>query len=200
MVDKEYWERTYEKKELSRIPWHSDDPPIRLKELIEKGDVKVGKALDLCSGAGTNSIFLAKKGFDVIGIDISEEAVKIAKERAKEDNVAEKCQFLSANVLEKEFPPTTFNFIIDRGCYHHMPQEEKPFLAQKVEESLKPMGMYLLYCFSDQNRGWEKGVPKSEIYDNFGNLLEIREIKEVVWEEPPGNIVYMYAVVMVKKG
>ncbi|NWG11350.1 class I SAM-dependent methyltransferase [Candidatus Bathyarchaeota archaeon] len=58
-----------------------------LVNLVEKGVIKKGKALDICCGAGTNTVYLAKKGFEVTGIDISSKAIEYATEKAKQANV-----------------------------------------------------------------------------------------------------------------
>lgn len=47
-----------------------------------------GRALDLACGAGRNALFLAKNGWDVVAIDGSAEAIRIAKQRAKRLGVA----------------------------------------------------------------------------------------------------------------
>ena len=48
------------------------------------GDLRPGKALDLGMGLGRNSIFLAQKGWDVTGIDLSEVAIAAAQQRARQ--------------------------------------------------------------------------------------------------------------------
>lgn len=198
MASVNYWEKIYKEKPLKEIPWHSDFPPKRLKKLVENNEIEIGKVLDVCSGAGTNSIYLAEEGFEVTGIDISEQAVKIAKERAEKKGVLERCKFYSKDVLKAELPLNSFNFIIDRGCYHHIPQKKKPEFVQKVHDSLKPGGKYLLYCFSDKNAPWKKNVSLNEIYTNFKGLFEIKEIKDKIWTEPSGKKIYLYQVLSVK--
>ncbi|NIV43965.1 methyltransferase domain-containing protein, partial [Candidatus Bathyarchaeota archaeon] len=54
---------------------------------MDSGRIRPCEALDLCCGAGTNPVFLAKKGFDVTALDISDKAVEYAKEKASEANV-----------------------------------------------------------------------------------------------------------------
>ena len=41
-----------------------------------------GSVLDLGCGPGWSSLFLARAGFDVVGVDISERMIEIARERA----------------------------------------------------------------------------------------------------------------------
>ena len=53
-----------------------DDPSTFLVENIDL--LPLGRALDVAMGSGRNSIYLARMGFQVEGIDISEEAVQTA--------------------------------------------------------------------------------------------------------------------------
>lgn len=46
-----------------------------------------GRALDVATGAGRNAIFLAEHGYDVEGVDLSAEALDVARERAAEAGV-----------------------------------------------------------------------------------------------------------------
>ena len=53
--------------------------------LIDNIDLlPVGRALDIAMGTGQNTIYLAKKGFEVEGVDISQEAISIASKSAEE--------------------------------------------------------------------------------------------------------------------
>ena len=59
----EDWDRVYRGYSLEDLPWDLGRPRKVLVELVEKGLIKKGKALDICCGSGTNAMYLAKKGF-----------------------------------------------------------------------------------------------------------------------------------------
>ena len=67
--DYEEWDEIYKKNPLEALPWELGRPRQALVGLVETGVIKKGKALDTCCGVGTNAIYLAKKGFQVVGID-----------------------------------------------------------------------------------------------------------------------------------
>jgi 2-polyprenyl-3-methyl-5-hydroxy-6-metoxy-1,4-benzoquinol methylase len=52
-----------------------------------------GRALDLACGQGLGSIWLARRGMDVTGVDISPVAIKQAHDLARQCGVADRCHF-----------------------------------------------------------------------------------------------------------
>ncbi len=56
-------------------------------QLVELTGVSSGRALDLCCGPGRHSVPLAKRGFDVTGVDLSQYLLDEAKERASKAEV-----------------------------------------------------------------------------------------------------------------
>jgi tellurite methyltransferase len=67
----------------------------------------MGRALDIAMGNGRNSVYLAEMGFEVEGIDISEEAVNSALESARKS-----CVNITAKVADLEG-----DFYIEEGAY-----------------------------------------------------------------------------------
>jgi cyclopropane fatty-acyl-phospholipid synthase-like methyltransferase len=97
-------------------------------------------------------------------------------------------------------PKEKYDFVFDRGCYHHIPQEDKPEFARMIYDTLKENGVYFLSCFSDKNPPWEKNVSKEEIRTNFSPYFTIEQIKDYKGiEGPTGRIIYFYLVYMKKK-
>jgi 2-polyprenyl-3-methyl-5-hydroxy-6-metoxy-1,4-benzoquinol methylase len=112
-------DRIYKNIPLEEIPWNIETPPDALVELVDSGKVKPCKTIDLGCGAGNYAIYLASRGFDVTGIDISPVAIKIAKENAKKKGV--KGNFLVANVLgDLDEVGETFDFAYDWELLHHI--------------------------------------------------------------------------------
>ena len=197
--EKNDWERIYKEQSLEEIPWHSEEPAEYLVDLVNHKKVKIGLALDVCSGAGTNAVYLAKRGFEVTGIDISQMATKHAERRAKEAGVSRRCTFFSGDVLRTKLPKNRFDFIFDRGCYHHISKEDKPKFVKIVSDSLKQGGKYFLACFSDKNPAWEKNVSQREIRDHFSNYFDIGNIRDFPATEKTGRKLHFYLVLMTKK-
>ena len=64
------------------LPWDSGTPEPMLIELVESRAIEPGRTLDVGCGTGTNAIYLAQHGFDVVGVDVSRIAVETARAKA----------------------------------------------------------------------------------------------------------------------
>ncbi|SMF39661.1 class I SAM-dependent methyltransferase [Pseudobacteriovorax antillogorgiicola] len=75
---KSYWERYYAEKKFV----DGKAPNSFLVDMLPR--LQKGKVLDVAMGEGSNACYLAQKGFEVKGFDISKTAVERAKSLAKE--------------------------------------------------------------------------------------------------------------------
>ena len=89
---------------------------------------------------------LAKKGFDVIGSDISETVIKRNKIIYK--NKYPNLEFVVDNILDSDFKDNYFDFIFDRGCFHVFSGEDRPKYYNQIKRILKQKGILFLKCFS----------------------------------------------------
>ena len=81
------WDVIYHRYQPESLPWELGKLRKVLVKFLDSGQVGPGKALDLCCGAGTNPIYIAKKGFKVTALDVSDKAIEYAKEQAFRANV-----------------------------------------------------------------------------------------------------------------
>jgi len=193
----EEWDRIYRRYPLEVLPWELGRPRKVLVELVEKGLIKKGRVLDICCGAGTNAIYLAKKGFQVTGIDISPKAIEIAKEKARQANA--KTQFRVQNFLNLPFKDEEFDFVFDMGCFHHVKVKDRGIFINGVHRVLKKGGSYFIFCFSDRNGPAWNHFTKEQIIQLFSNLFKIKNIEQVASVEGDGYTRYFYSVLMEKR-
>ena len=97
--------------------------------------------LDFGCGNGVHSIFPAKKGAEkVIGIDLSEKSLQLARERIKKEGMEDKVEFILMDCEKMDFPDNSFDVIFDGGTFSSLDVKNAfPELARV----LKPQG-YLL--------------------------------------------------------
>ena len=113
----------------------SKEPSAFLVSAIK--DVKPGKALDVATGQGRNAVYLATKGWDVTGFDISEEGLKTANENAAKAGVV--ITTLKARLEDFDYGTARWDLI----CFIYVPTEltvDSRFIA-RIRTALKPGGL-----------------------------------------------------------
>jgi len=132
------------------IPWNIETPPDVLVQLVESGEVKPCRTIDFGCGAGNYAIYLAGKGFDATGVDLSPTAIKMANENAQKKGVS--CHFLVADVLGDLNEVTeTFDFAYDWEMLHHLFPEKRGKYVENVYRILHPGEKYLSVCFNEMD-------------------------------------------------
>jgi 2-polyprenyl-3-methyl-5-hydroxy-6-metoxy-1,4-benzoquinol methylase len=173
------WDDIYLQFSLKEIPWHNQEPDVEFKKCIENERIKPKRVLDVGCGAGTDAIYLASKGCQVTAVDISEEAIRMAKERAFEAIV--KVDFIADDFMKMEFEGACFDFINDRGYFHHIEPPERENFAEKINQILKDVGYYYLRCWSDKEEESKRGpyrISQDEIRATFSQYFKIGEIND----------------------
>jgi SAM-dependent methyltransferase len=158
-------------------PWDTASPPAELEDLLERGLLKPCRALDIGCGTGGLVVYLAKRGFEVTGIDISIIAVRRARARAVRVEV--KASFIKmdftdvgqAQLLGK------FDLVTDVGCYHSLSQEDRKAYIESLNTVIKTGGLYLVWAFTKGFWG-PPGVDEYEIDRNLRQRFEIVERRE----------------------
>src|SRR5262249_18022782 len=75
------------------------------------------RSLDLGCGAGWTSHFLARAGYDVVGVDISETMIDMAEQRLERDGV--EARFVVADMEELDLEQQDFDGVVLFDCLHH---------------------------------------------------------------------------------
>lgn len=122
------------------VPWHRDEPDSFLVDVIKKRN-KPGRALDLGCGTGSYSVYLAKQGYEVTGLDMFPRALEMGKERAKKEGV--EVNWEQADLFTWQ-PPQKFDFILDSGCLHSLVGGDLAQYKKQIVSWLAPGGEYVL--------------------------------------------------------
>jgi len=174
-----FWDLAY----IFRPPWDTDEPPVQLTELIEQEKLKPCRVLDIGCGTGTNVVYLASRGFDAFGLDISRVAIRKAKSKAARDNV--NCRFYRLDFTDPRELASVglpkFELLMDNGCYHSLsPVERNRYPASLLRVSHVGTS-YLLWCFlrgSGPGFG-PPGVDRGEVEGRFSKNFRVLEQREL---------------------
>jgi ubiquinone/menaquinone biosynthesis C-methylase UbiE len=94
--------------------------------------------LDYCCGNGEVAVEMAQRGAKkVVGIDISEVAIRNARQLAETEGVGDICEFRVMDAENTEFADDTFDIIHEYGALHHL---ELRTAFRELARILKPDG------------------------------------------------------------
>lgn len=136
--------------------------------------INSGKVLDVGVGEGRNALFLAEKGFDVTGIDISKVAIEKFLKNAKNKNLSVEGHV--ADALEYD-PDTNYDVVICTGTIHYFPTARLEELMNKIKGHTKIGGINLLTAFTKSDEGFKE-------YPSFHFFKDEEELREIYrdWE------------------
>jgi len=169
-----------------RPGWDHGRPASDLKKAVEDGSLRPCRVVELGCGLGTDSIYLAGRGFDVTAIDIAPTALARAAQKAREARV--KVRWLLANVLA---PPKLepFELIYDRGCYHGVRRQSAAGYVESLRR-LSRAGTQVLILAGNANEARHYGPPRvreQEIRADFSPLFEFQWLRETHFDTSDPN-------------
>ncbi len=110
------------------------------------------------------SIWL-KQGCTVDAVDISEEAIQWAKDRAKEKGVM--LNFLLNNIFAMDIQVNSYDLIYDSGCFHHIAPHRRISYIQLLHKALVPGGHFALTCFIENGEFGGSTLSDWDVYRHF---------------------------------
>lgn len=189
---------------LLRNPW--------IEKVVEE---KIGKncaVLDIGCGGGFLTNYLAKKGHQVSGVDLSENSLNMART----SDTTQTVQYRRASAYELPFPDASFDVVAAMDLLEHV---EKPgCVIQEASRVLKKGGLFFFHTF---NRNWTsyliviKGVewcfsnhpPHMHVYPLFIKPEELKSmcaqhqlhVEEILGVLPDFKTVSFWKMVFTKK-
>lgn len=200
-------------QEFMGLPFYVDE-----RVLIPRGDtetlveevlrrvktIRAPRILDICTGSGAIAVSLARflEDSEIVGTDISEDALEVARENGRSLKVSQRIQWLRGDLYEALGDDTTpFDVIISNP----------PYIAPSVIEELEPnvrdyeprgaldggadgLAFYPVLVSGSICRlkangllafeiGWDQGAAVSELIRKTGSFLEPEVIKDLAGKD-----------------
>ena len=147
-------------------------------ETAINGRIAPCKAITLGCGTGRETIYLAKRGFEVIGVDFSSIAIKKARRSAKEAGI--EVQFIVDDLTDLKHVDGSYDLVTDFGALNDMSQKSRDSYMDNVLPLTHPSSHYLMFCF-------DKMLPTEEVKRRFENFFNL-EVLETRPEGFPGTL------------
>ena len=188
--DRERWDRRHAEEHATH------EPSGFLKEIFESDcwSIPAAKALDVAAGKGRNAIFLAERGFEVVGIDISPIALAEAQRCAKKRRLAIAWQ--EADLEQIELPPLGYDLVLN---FNYLQRS----LVPQIKNTLKPGGWVIFETYLIDQQA--VGGPKNRDYLLAHNeLLELfRDFRVLYYREgqfrPSGSHAFLAGLLAQKE-
>ena len=137
------WDASYREG----APWDIGRPQAAFVRVANGGGF-AGAVLDAGCGSGEHALLAASLGLPVLGVDVAETALAMAREKAAARGL--KADFATADALHLERLGRRFETVLDCGLFHTFNAEERPgYVASLRSVTERGATLYVL-CFSDQ--------------------------------------------------
>jgi SAM-dependent methyltransferase len=127
-------------------PWDIGGPQPAIVRLAA-GGAFTGPVLDAGCGTGENALHIAALGLPVLGVDIAETALAIARAAAHERHIA--TEFAAADAFTLDRLGRTFATVLDCGLFHTFDGQERPRYVASLAAVTQRAGTMYVLCFSD---------------------------------------------------
>lgn len=177
----EFWQERFEKKETG---WDRGSPSPQLLAWLDRGELQPCRIAVPGCGSGWEVVELAKRGFDVVGIDYTAAAVQ--KTRALVDAQGLKAEVIQADVLNYQ-PENKFDAVYEQTCLCAIHPEHWLAYSQQLVKWLKPEGsLWVMFMQMLRPAASEEGVIHGPPYHCDINAMRVLfSEKAWIWPKPP---------------
>lgn len=164
-------------------------PPEVVAEIEGDRPLHPGRALDLGCGTGTNALYLARRGWEVVGVDFAPLAIEAAGRKA---GPADAVTFVQGDVtrLSELGVQGPFDLVLDVGCFHSISSRGRDRYASEVAGLTHSGALLMLFGFGSR---WRRllvvpGFSRAEVVRRFGGAFDLERL--VPGTEPAGAAWY----------
>lgn len=127
-------------------PWDIGRPQPAIARLAAEGGF-AGAVLDAGCGTGEHALLVASLGLRVLGVDVAETALAMARQKAHDRGI--EVEFAEADALNLERLGRRFKTVLDCGLFHTFDDDERPRYVAGLASVTERDGTLHVLCFSD---------------------------------------------------
>ena len=127
-------------------PWDVGRPQPAVVRVAAAGGFS-GAVLDAGCGTGENALHVASQGPRVLGVDVAETALALARGKAADRGI--EVEFAAADALHLAGLGRTFDTVLDCGLFHTFAADERPDYVASLASVTEHGGTLYVLCFSD---------------------------------------------------
>ncbi len=127
-------------------PWDVGRPQPAIARIASAGGFS-GAVLDAGCGTGENALHIAALGLLVLGVDVAETALEIARTKADERGI--EAEFAAVDALQLERLGRKFDTVLDVGLFHTFDGDERPGYVASLASVTEHDGTLYVLSFSD---------------------------------------------------
>jgi SAM-dependent methyltransferase len=149
------------------------------------------RVLDLGCGSGNWAVALAKRGWDVTGIDFVPRALRRARRRADEEGVGVDLIEGDVTKLREAEVGADFPFLLDIGLFHdELSDEQRAQMGREVSAVAAPAATFLMMAWKPGRRGpLPRGASQEDIEAAYPDWEIVdQEPMEVSFKGVPGYV------------
>lgn len=145
----DFWDRAWKpvKTPYTQMP----DLPYIEKVPYRLNAAKCQQVLDLGCGSGWLSIFLGRAGINVLGVDIADQAINLARAWAEQEDLVH-VKFEVGDISSMNYKPGSFDAVVANSIFEHLPHDMADRTLSDLYKILKPGGL-LFACFDKVGGG-----------------------------------------------
>jgi SAM-dependent methyltransferase len=158
-------------------PWDSGKPSEELLRVLDAEKFAGSSVLEFGCGTGTNAIALAQRGYHVTASDVVEQAIKVAREKARA--AAVDVDFRVADTLKDDLGGP-YDILFDRGVYHCLRTVDLAKFQAFLRKTTR-IGSWWLSLAGNAKEDTDPGPPvvgEEEIRAELGPLFDIIKLHE----------------------
>ncbi|ABG92053.1 conserved hypothetical protein [Rhodococcus jostii RHA1] len=137
------WDASYHE---GPAPWDVGRPQPAVVRVASEGGF-AGAVLDAGCGTGENALHVASLGLQVLGVDVAETALAIARDKADDRRI--EVEFALADAFQLDGMGRRFDTVLDCGLFHTFDAAERPRYVASVASVTEHGGTVYVLCFSD---------------------------------------------------